>query len=355
MEDAYLVLDKLTKTYPNQPRSAVDNVDIDVAQGEFVSLLGPSGCGKTTTLRMIAGLITPTAGSIRVGGVDITNRQVHKRDMGMVFQSYALFPHMSVGQNVEFGLQMRRVAKSERRRRVAEALDMVHLTHLANRRVSQLSGGQAQRIALARALVIEPTVLLLDEPLSNLDAKLREELRVEIRRIQQETGITTVFVTHDQDEALAMSDRLVVMSEGRVEQVGEPWAVYETPKNRFVADFIGRTNLFDGRVVGREDGVLRLEVEGLGTLSVRARDADRTSVTVMVRPHRVQIEPVHRTVNEMKGRVVQSSYLGDVESVVIDVNGLRVAAERTHSGRPLTAGATVRIGWGDADAYVIPQ
>ncbi|MGW2196703.1 ATP-binding cassette domain-containing protein [Streptosporangium sp. NPDC001682] len=180
MEDAYLALSKLTKTYPNQSRSAVHNVDIDVARGEFISLLGPSGCGKTTTLRMIAGLITPTSGHIRVDGTDITNRPVHKRDMGLVFQSYALFPHMSVGENVDFGLQMRRVAKSDRRRRVAEALDMVHLTHLANRRVSQLSGGQAQRIALARALVIEPTVLLLDEPLSNLDAKLREELRVQV-------------------------------------------------------------------------------------------------------------------------------------------------------------------------------
>ncbi|WP_433412342.1 ABC transporter ATP-binding protein [Microtetraspora malaysiensis] len=355
MEDAYLALSKLTKTYPNQSRSAVHDVDIDVARGEFISLLGPSGCGKTTTLRMIAGLIAPTSGHIRVGGTDITNRPVHKRDMGLVFQSYALFPHMSVGENVDFGLQMRRVAKSERRRRVADALDMVHLAHLANRRVSQLSGGQAQRIALARALVIEPTVLLLDEPLSNLDAKLREELRVEIRRIQQETGITTVFVTHDQDEALAMSDRLVVMSEGRVEQVGEPWAVYETPENQFVADFIGRTNMFDGRVAGQSDGVLRLEVDGLGTVSVRAARTDGATATVMVRPHRVRIDPAEQTANELKGRVVQSSYLGDVESVVIDVNGTRVTAERTHSGRPLTAGATVALGWGDADAYVIPQ
>ncbi|RGC66809.1 Spermidine/putrescine import ATP-binding protein PotA [Micromonospora sp. MW-13] len=355
MEDAYLVLSKLTKTYPNQPRPAVRDVDIDVARGEFISLLGPSGCGKTTTLRMIAGLIVPTSGGIRVGRVDMTNRPVHKRDMGMVFQSYALFPHMSVGENVDFGLQMRRIPKSERRRRVAEALDMVHLTHLANRRVSQLSGGQAQRIALARALVIEPTVLLLDEPLSNLDAKLREELRVEIRRIQQETGITTVFVTHDQDEALAMSDRLVVMSEGRVEQVGEPWAVYETPRNRFVADFIGRTNLFDGLAVGRDDGLLRVAVEGLGTLSVRTPETGRTSVTVMVRPHRVQLEPVEQLANELKGRVVQSSYLGDVESVVVEVDGVRITAERTHSGRPLALGAEVRLGWGDTDAYVIPQ
>ncbi|WP_055480183.1 ABC transporter ATP-binding protein [Sphaerimonospora mesophila] len=355
MEDAYLVLNKLTKTYPNQPRPAVHEVEIDVARGEFISLLGPSGCGKTTTLRMIAGLITPTSGRISVDGTDITSRPVHKRDMGLVFQSYALFPHMSVGQNVEFGLEMRRIARGERRRRVAEALDMVHLSHLANRRVSQLSGGQAQRIALARALVIEPTVLLLDEPLSNLDAKLREELRVEIRRIQQEIGITTVFVTHDQDEALAMSDRLVVMSEGRVEQVGEPWAIYETPKNRFVADFIGRTNMFDGQVVGRDDGVLRVEIAGVGTLSVRAPEADLATATVMVRPHRVRIEPAQQMANELKGRVVQSSYLGDVESVVIDVNGTRVLAERAHSGRPLAAGATVGLGWGDADAYVIPQ
>ena len=229
---------------------AVHEVSLDVRDGEFVMLLGPSGCGKTTTLRMIAGFIAPTAGRVRLGGKDITMLPPWKRNTGMVFQSYALFPHLTVAENVAFGLEMRKVPKSDIPARVTEALRLVRLGGLAERLPRQLSGGQQQRVALARALVIRPDVLLLDEPLSNLDAKLRETVRVEIRELQHKLGITTVMVTHDQEEALIMADRLVVMSEGAVRQVGSQRDLYERPADRFVAGFVGRSNLLSGRVIG---------------------------------------------------------------------------------------------------------
>jgi putative spermidine/putrescine transport system ATP-binding protein len=227
---------------------AVDGVSLQVAAGELVSLLGPSGCGKTTTLRIVAGFVDPDAGQVLIKAVDVTDLPPERRDIGMVFQSYALFPHMTVEANVAYGLRMRRVPPGERRRRVAEALDLVRLGELAGRYPRQLSGGQQQRVALARAVVIRPSVLLLDEPLSNLDARLRHEMRSEIRQLQQHLRITTVFVTHDQDEALTMSDRVVVMNRGRVEQVGSPRAIYTEPQTRFVAGFIGEATFFEGRI-----------------------------------------------------------------------------------------------------------
>src|SRR5262245_44846157 len=232
------------------PTVAVREVSLDVRDGEFVVLLGPSGCGKTTTLRMIAGFLAPTGGKVRVGGKDVTTLPPWKRNAGMVFQSYALFPHLTVAENVAFGLQMRKLPKPEIPGRVAEALALVRLGGLADRLPRQLSGGQQQRVALARALVIRPDVLLLDEPLSNLDAKLRETVRVEIRELQRQLGTTTVMVTHDQEEALIMADRLVVMSEGSVRQVGTQRDLYERPADRFVAGFVGRSNLLPGRMVG---------------------------------------------------------------------------------------------------------
>ena len=230
---AKLALVDLTKQYAPGLDPAVNRLNMQVEPGDLVALLGPSGCGKTTTLRMVAGLMEPTSGSIIVNGNDVTATPVHKRGMGMVFQSYALFPHMNVLENVAFGLKMRRLEKSEQRRRALEALAMVQLEHLAQRRVKELSGGQQQRIALARALVVEPTLLLLDKPLSNLDAKLRESMRTEIRAIQQRTGATTLFVTHDQDEALDMADRIAVMNGGLIEQFGAPTEIYRRPRNAF--------------------------------------------------------------------------------------------------------------------------
>ncbi len=225
---------------------AVDDVSLSVADGEFLVLLGPSGCGKTTTLRMVAGFVEPTSGTIRLGDRDITDLPPWKRNAGLVFQSYALFPHLTVNQNVAFGLEMRKKPPAEIDREVAEALRLVRLGHLGDRLPRQLSGGQQQRVALARALAIRPDILLLDEPLSNLDAKLRQDVRVEIRELQRKLGLTTVMVTHDQEEALTMADRLVVMSEGRIRQIGTQQDLYERPADRFVADFVGRSTFSKG-------------------------------------------------------------------------------------------------------------
>jgi putative spermidine/putrescine transport system ATP-binding protein len=245
MAEAALQLCALTKRFG--ALTAVDAIDLSVAPGEFVTLLGPSGCGKTTTLNMIAGFIAPDAGGIRLQGRAVEALPPFRRDLGLVFQDYALFPHMTVAENVGFGLRMRRVPRGEVAQRVAEALELVQLSGLGERRPLQLSGGQRQRVALARALVIRPAMLLLDEPLSNLDLKLREEMRVEISALQRRLGIATVFVTHDQGEALTMSDRVAVMCQGHIEQIGTPGDIYERPATRFVAGFIGAANVIDER------------------------------------------------------------------------------------------------------------
>ncbi|MCA0317189.1 MAG: ABC transporter ATP-binding protein [Proteobacteria bacterium] len=241
---ASIGLDAVSKSYDGRVR-AVDAVSLDVKPGEFFSLLGPSGCGKTTTLRMIAGFETVDTGRIRVGDRDVTDVPVHKRDMGMVFQSYALFPHRTVAENVAFGLRMRKVPKAEIEERVRAALALVALTGFEDRRPGQLSGGQQQRVALARAIVIRPPVLLCDEPLGALDRKLRQQMQFELKQLQKELGVTLVFVTHDQEEALAMSDRIAVMNAGRIEQIGTPTEIYDRPRTRFVADFIGEINLIE--------------------------------------------------------------------------------------------------------------
>src|SRR5699024_9215490 len=240
-------LEIITRIYGGTTPS-VDDVSLTVGDGEFFTLLGPSGCGKSTTLRMIAGFIQPTSGTIRFGEREVTSLPPHKRDTGMVFQNYALFPHMDVTGNVAYGLSMRHVAKAEKTKRVTEALDIVGLGGYSDRRIDQLSGGQQQRVALARALVIQPSVLLLDEPLSNLDAKLREETRAQIRQIQKRAGTTSVYVTHDQSEAMAMSDRIAVMNAGVLHQVGAPREIYRRPTTSFVARFIGRSNVLLGTV-----------------------------------------------------------------------------------------------------------
>ena len=246
----FLELEKLTKSFGGH--NAVDGLTLGVEKGEFVALLGPSGCGKTTTLQMIAGFVEPTSGAIRLGGKDLLAMKPAKRGLGIVFQSYALFPHMTVAENVGFGLEMQGVAAAERRTRVAETLELVGLGAFASRFPRQMSGGQQQRVALARALVIRPQVLLLDEPLSNLDAKLREGMQIELRQIQRTVGTTTILVTHDQAEAMALSDRIVVMNQGKAEQIGPPHEAYERPATAFVANFLGKTNLVDGASVRPE-------------------------------------------------------------------------------------------------------
>jgi putative spermidine/putrescine transport system ATP-binding protein len=303
---ARLQLSGLTKTYGDF--RAVCGVDLDIAEGELVVLLGPSGCGKTTTLRMIAGFVAPTAGEIRLGGADITRRPPWKRNTGLVFQSYALFPHLTVAQNVAFGLKMRDVPVAKVDAKVAEALRLVRLEGLEARLPRELSGGQQQRVALARALVIEPDILLLDEPLSNLDAKLRHEVRVEIRELQKKLGLTTVMVTHDQEEALTMADRLVVMSNGRVQQVGTQRELYERPANTFVAGFVGRTNFLRGRIDA--PGVF---VSDSG-LAIRCRDdAPAAGRVLALRPERLTLSdtPV-RDANCFPATIEFASYLGGV-------------------------------------------
>ena len=247
---SFLVLENLTKRFGDH--LAVDSLSLAVEKGEFVSLLGPSGCGKTTTLQMIAGFIEATSGSVRLEGRDLLAMRPNQRGLGIVFQSYALFPHLTAAENVAFGLEMQRVPKAERESRVREALQLVGLSAFADRFPRRMSGGQQQRVALARALVIRPRILLLDEPLSNLDAKLREEMQVELRQIQRTVGTTTLLVTHDQAEAMALSDRIVVMNQGRVEQVAKPHEAYERPASAFVAGFLGKTNLIDGMAVRPE-------------------------------------------------------------------------------------------------------
>ncbi len=283
---------------------AVSDFSLDIADGELVTLLGPSGCGKTTTLRMIAGFIDPTAGTIFIGGKDVTRVPVHKRNTGMVFQRYALFPHMTVAENVAFGMEMHKVPAAEREVRIRTALDMVRMTQLRDRYPRQLSGGQQQRIAVARALAIEPEVFLLDEPLSNLDAKLRLEVREEIRILQRRLGLTTIFVTHDQEEALAISDRMAIMHDGKVQQVGTPESLYERPANLFVADFLGKMNFFPGRVESANrfvtDKGFALAVDG----------ASSTARRVGVRPERVVLRAQPTGSNALAGVVESAVYLG---------------------------------------------
>jgi spermidine/putrescine ABC transporter ATP-binding subunit len=305
---------------------AVDALDLAIFEGEFLSLLGPSGCGKTTTLSLIAGFVEPTVGRILIDGEDVTGRPAHLRGLGVVFQSYALFPHLSVFENVAFGLRERRVPAAEIGRRVNDALDLVRLDRLGRQRPAELSGGMQQRVALARALVYRPRVVLLDEPLAALDKKLREGMRDELRAIQRSVGITTVFVTHDQAEALGLSDRIAVMSHGRIEQLGAPREIYERPANRFVADFIGASTVLRGRAVARDLVAL---APGL-TIRVAASEALRAGeeVELAIRPERVRLAggPGEGTAEaRIEGLVYQGSLtevtarLGDGQRVLVFV------------------------------------
>ena len=340
---ARLQLTGLTKTYGDF--RAVAGVDLDIAQGELVVLLGPSGCGKTTTLRMIAGFIAPTAGEIRLGGEDITRRPPWKRNTGLVFQSYALFPHLTVADNVAFGLRMRRVPAGEIASRLAEVLRLVRLEALAERLPRELSGGQQQRVALARALVIEPDILLLDEPLSNLDAKLRHEVRVEIRELQKKLGLTTVMVTHDQEEALTMADRLVVMSNGQVQQVGSQRELYERPANTFVAGFVGRTNFLRGRI--EAPSLFRSE----GGLAIRCpADAAADGRVLALRPERLTLcaAAAADADNCFPATVEFASYLGGVLEYYVRLtpqDRLMVQAPNTFADPAYAVGDRIHLHW----------
>jgi spermidine/putrescine transport system ATP-binding protein len=329
---------------------AVDGVSLEVGAGEFFSLLGPSGCGKTTTLRMIGGFELPTGGRILLRDRDVTMDPPDKRPVNMVFQSYALFPHLDVGENVAFGLRRRKVDKAEITQRVGEALDLVRLGDYARRKPNQLSGGQQQRVALARALVNRPNVLLLDEPLGALDLKLRRQLQIELKRIQTEVGITFVYVTHDQEEALTMSDRIAVMHAGKVEQLGTPEELYERPATRFVADFIGTTNLLRGRV--EPDGSVRLSSGEVAPCAHDGLPAGR-EVEISIRPESISLVPPE-AMGAIRGRVDQAAYLGNIVSYQVVTNGgLNFTVLSPKSGIRLPAGSEVAITWPATDALVL--
>jgi len=353
---AHIQIDKLTFDYGGK-RPAVDSLSFDIKKGEFIGLLGPSGCGKSTTLRMFAGLLAPTSGKILIGGQDITSRPPWERNLGLVFQSYALFPHMTVAQNVAFGLRLRKIGKDETASRVTEALRAVRLEGFGNRRPSELSGGQQQRVAIARAIVIEPEILLLDEPLSNLDARLRDEMRFEIRDIQTRTGITTLFVTHDQQEALTMCDRIAVMNTGQLEQIGTPVEVYDQAATPFVANFIGRANSVPA-TLSQAGGVPQLAHQGQPLPAPRTQDlpqgaVDGAKLSAMVRPHAIQLA---KPAGGLTARVIRRVFVGSVIEVELKLEGgqslvaeLRPGSDEAELAQP---GAEVGLSWKPSDMRI---
>jgi spermidine/putrescine transport system ATP-binding protein len=357
-------LEGLTKVF--KETAAVNDLSLTVEEGEFFSLLGPSGCGKTTTLRMIGGFEDPTSGSIYIGGTEVTTLPPYKRDVNTVFQSYALFPHLNVFENVAYGLRRRKVAAEEIEGRVNEVLALVDLEGFGPRRIHQMSGGQQQRVALARALVNRPQLLLLDEPLGALDLKLRKQMQLELKRIQGEVGITFVYVTHDQEEAMTMSDRIAVMHQGRFEQVGAPQDVYELPATRFVASFLGASNLLAGEVEGVNGAVAKVALAAGGTVALPADrlPSERGPVQVGVRPEKLHIEeeggdapaPEENTVAAV---VETSTYTGvstsyecrtsDGSTVVVYVQNLHARA------RPVGAGTRVRLAWHPEHTFAVTR
>ncbi len=364
-----VVLTDVVKDFPTPGGGAfraVDHVCLAIREGEFFALLGPSGCGKSTTLRMLAGFEQPTAGRIEIEGVPMVGVPPYGRPVNMVFQSYALFPHLTVAQNLAFGLEMKHVPRPEIARRVEAALELVRLPGMGPRRPGQLSGGQQQRIALARALINEPEVLLLDEPLGALDLKLRKEMQLELKHLQQRVGITFVYVTHDQEEALTMSDRIAVMDQGRVLQVGAPTVIYERPNCRFVADFIGEANFLDGRVVEAAGGLATVAVAG-GAMAVRglaqAPVLAGQAVTVAVRPEKLRLSPERpaESANAFPAVVDEVTYIGSDTRVVIRLGeaDLVLSAWDTNDFSTLdpnyyyTPGEAVWVSWPPENALVL--
>lgn len=338
-------LENVSKMFGNV--RGVENVNIDIKSGEFFTFLGPSGCGKTTTLRMIAGFYFPTQGKIFFDNHDVTTLQPNKRNIGMVFQNYALFPHMTVFENIAFGLEVRKLSKQIIKEKVEKAQKLVHLEKYGDRKINELSGGQQQRVALARALVIEPDILLLDEPLSNLDAKLREETRIEIKRLQVELGITTIYVTHDQTEAMTMSDRIMVMKDGIVQQIGTPKEIYNRPANHFVASFIGESNIIDGDVVEINGDKVKVKIDEnifvTGSMANSANDKKLVvgeKIKCSIRPEVIHEGPGF---NELTGEIqlveftgVSINYIVKVGSNILKVMIINKGNEILHRGDSIT-------------------
>ena len=322
-----LSIKNISKTYMstgNKEFKAVDDISLNINPGEFVTLLGPSGCGKTTTLRIIAGFETPTSGEVYLGGEIINSLPPDRRDTAMVFQSYALFPHYNIYDNIAYGLKVKKLKKDEIREKVGRILEMVELKGLENRYPNQLSGGQQQRVALARALVMEPGVLLFDEPLSNLDAKLRVYMRSEIRKIQKKVGITAIYVTHDQSEAMTLSDRIIIMNKGVIEQVGTPKEIYYSPKTEFVADFIGTANFIDAKVAGVGSGIIDISVFDRNISIACSRNLKTgDGCRIVVRPEMIKIGGE----GMFKGKVDTSTFMGAFQDYVIDISGTHIKVQ----------------------------
>ncbi|NVK35180.1 MAG: ABC transporter ATP-binding protein [Rhodobacteraceae bacterium] len=319
--------------------TAIPDLSLDIEPGKLVTLLGPSGCGKTTTLRMLAGLENPSDGRIFIGGDDVTRLPADRRDVSMVFQSYALFPHMTVGQNVAYGLEAGGLKVTEARKKAEEALELVGLSGMASRLPAELSGGQQQRVAVARALVLEPQVLLLDEPLSNLDARLRRKVRTDIRELQQRLGFTAVYVTHDQEEALAVSDKIVVMKDGHIAQIGTPRELYESPASDFIADFIGEANIVEGQILSVQDDLAKVELGGV-VVDLASRGMKEGKAKVSLRSNALRVKSEGPGI---AGTIASSAYLGDHMEYEIDGPLGRIFVVDDENEMPLHAGATVSL------------
>ena len=348
MESISVELKNVTKKFGEV--YAVHNLSLQVVSGSFLTLLGPSGCGKTTTLRMIGGFERPSAGDIFLLGKRITDDASTKRQTNMVFQDYALFPHKTVGQNIGFGLKMRRMKKSQIEKSVREMLDLINLSDVYDRMPYQLSGGQQQRVALARALILRPPVLLLDEPLGALDAKIRKQLQLELKQLQREIGTTFIYVTHDQEEAMIMSDTIGIMREGKLEQLGAPKHIYDNPQTRFVAKFLGECNLFEGKIIGKHQDMLNIE-DSKGRVfrakksSLRFADPVGKPVCLVVRPEDLQItNSANRCINQIEGCVIEKLYTGSVVRLIVAVEGNKIVVD-AHKGAVFSSTDPVQIGW----------
>jgi len=344
---AAVSLNKVVKRYGDA--TALHELNLEIQEGEFLSLLGPSGCGKTTTLRLIAGFIQPNEGSILLGNEDVTHVAPQHREIGMVFQDYALFPHMTISENIGFGLKERNYPAAQINKRVSDLLDLIKLADVGDRYPAEVSGGQQQRIAVARAVAYPPKVLLMDEPLGALDLKLRETMQVELRRIQQELKITTVYVTHDQTEAMSMSDRIVVMNMGRIEQIGGAEEIYNEPKTRFVADFVGQTNLLDAEIFGVQGDCLQAKTLGIDIRIPRNNVSESGLVSIAVRPEHLEFVDSgakNEGLNVISGVLSGRTFAGNLTRVYIDVgNDKTIVVESRPEDAPKEMGAKVSVGW----------
>ncbi|MDQ0860976.1 ABC transporter ATP-binding protein [Bacillus sp. V2I10] len=344
----------------------LNGISLEVKQGELLTLLGPSGCGKTTTLNLIAGFLEADEGDVYIKGKKVTKIPPYKRDLGMVFQTYSLFPHMTVYENLSFGLKLRKVPNSEQKKKIARALELVKMSGLENRYPRELSGGQRQRVAISRALVVEPELLLLDEPLSNLDAKLRHELRIEIKRLQKEIGVTTIFVTHDQEEALSLSDRVVVMNKGQIEQISSPTSIYNHPDSEFVFQFIGKSNSFDGKIIAVDTHKISVQVEKeithVDVKNIMGSDRSCSAgdqVKLYIRPEKIRIasseENGHPTLEFHKSKITQLNYLGTSWEIDVSLLGKPLQILSPVIEPSWQIGREVYVGWSPSDIMIIKK